>query len=147
MYKVGNFIYLYSKQKNQIFSAKIVEEITIKSLEEEKQDYTVNLKNNEDSCFSLSEIEKTNSYKVFKDIDSLKDFMMKNAENYITNLIKKCEESRIKLWGKSSNDIISEVADSNMANIDKGNKIQIELENGVKANIIDKTGTLNINNE
>lgn len=145
MYKVGNFLYLYSKQKNQIYSAKIVEEITIKSLNGEKQDYTINLKKQEDSCFSLSEIQKTNLYKVFKDIDSLKHFMMKNAENYINNLISNCEKSRIKLWGKSESDIISEVAESNTQEIISTDKIQIVLDDGIKANIIDNTGTLDSN--
>lgn len=147
MYKVGNFIYLYSNKNNQIFSAKVVEEITIKSLDGEKVDYTVNIKNTEESTFQISDLTSSGKYKVFQSKNQLRDHMISNANNFITKLISNCDENRIKYWGKTDEDILKEVANKNTEVIESSNdiskdRIQIELENGTKANIIDNTGVI-----
>ena len=147
MYKVGNFIYLYSSKNNQIFSAKVVEEIIIKSIDSEKVDYTVNIKNSEESTFSITDLKKSGKYKVFENKDSLRDYMITNANNFITKLIENCDKAKIKYWGKSDSDILEEVAGKNTEIIESkkelnSKKIQISLENGIKANIIDNAGVI-----
>ena len=97
----------------------------------------------------LSRTEK-DLIKVKKEINKFKSnrFFKINveAENFINKLIANCNEKRISHWGKSDNDILSEVANKNTEVIQKSNTISVELENGVKANIIDNTGVLQDSN-
>ena len=113
MYEVGQFIYFYSSENNQIFSARIIEEIIIKKINSVDKDYRVDLKNQEDTQFLISDLIRVKKLKAFTDLDELKDFMMKNAEAYITKLIEKCSEKRIEYWGKSDSEILEEAASSN----------------------------------
>tara|TARA_Y100001972_G_scaffold124019_2_gene172324 strand:+ start:11130 stop:11567 length:438 start_codon:yes stop_codon:yes gene_type:complete len=144
MYEVGQFIYFYSSENNQIFSARIIEEIIIKKINSVDKDYRVDLKNQEDTQFLISDLIRVKKLKAFTDLDELKDFMMKNAEAYITKLIEKCSEKRIEYWGKSDSEILEEAASSNTEMIN--NTMRVQLEDGTKANIIDNSGVLKDSN-
>ena len=141
MYEVGQFIYFFAKEKNQIFSAKVVEEITIKTLNGIEKDYTVNIKNTDDSTFSLSDLVKAKGYKTFDTEDKLKEHMINGATSYINKLVDKCNEQKKKVWGKTQKDVISDIALQNTEAIEK---IQVDLGDGTKANIIDNTGLIGL---
>lgn len=146
MYNVGQFIFFYSSSKNQIFSARVIEEITVKKIDSIESDYRVDIKNSEDSQFLLSDLVRVKKFKVFTEEAELKSYMLTNAENFINKLIANCNEKRMTYWGKTDNDILSEVADKNTEVIQSSNSMSVELENGVKANIIDNTGVLQDSN-
>lgn len=142
MYDVGQFIFFYSSKKNQIFSAKVIEEITVKKIGSVESDYKVDIKNSSESQFLLSELVTVKKFKVFTEEADLKSYMLSNAEKFINKLITNCNERRMSHWGKNETDILSEVADQNTNIINSANTMSVELENGVKANIIDNTGVL-----
>lgn len=144
MYEVGQFIYFYSSKNTQIFSARIIEEIIIKKIDSVDKDYRVDLKNKEDTQFLLSDLIKVKKLKAFTNLNDLKEFMMSNAETYITNLIEKCSKRRLEHWGKTDSDILEETASSNTEAIN--NTLTVQLEDGTKANIIDNSGVLKDSN-
>lgn len=145
MYEVGNFIYFSSNKTKQIFSGRIVEEITIKKLSGTETDYRVDLKNSLDSQFLLSELRDVKKFNIFDNINELKQFMLKNVENTIDKLISKCQEDKTKYWGKTKDQVLEEIADQNTDAINS-NKQQVELEDGTKVNIIDNAGVLSNSN-
>lgn len=146
MYEVGNFIYFSSNKSKQIFSGRIVEEITIKKLSGTETDYRVDLKNSLDTQFLLSELRDVKKFKIFDNISELKNFMLKNVENTIDKLISKCEEDKAKFWGKTKDQVLEEIAHKN-TNAINSNKTKLQLEDGTKVNIIDNTGVLDNSNE
>ena len=122
MYKVGQIIYALLENKKVIIPIKIIEEITIKNLQEETTTYKVKIPNNKKDKVDLSKFDS-----VFITIDEAADYMIDNAKKAIDDLTYKALELEEKFFKE---DLIK-----NEACINDNNKVKIDLGDGVKANI------------
>tara|TARA_B100000902_G_C27213935_1_gene865940 strand:+ start:103 stop:546 length:444 start_codon:yes stop_codon:yes gene_type:complete len=122
MYKVGQIIYALLENKKVIIPIKIIEEITVKNLQEETTTYKVKIPNNKKDKVDLSKFDK-----VFVTIDEAADYMIENAKKAIDDLTYKALELEEKFFKE---DLIK-----NEACINDINKVKIDLGDGVKANI------------
>ena len=81
MFDVGQFIFVYYGSKKKLFAAKVIEEVTIKKLDKVEVDYTVMLKNNKDTTFTVKELKSIKDTEIFNTHEELKQFMVKKVHN------------------------------------------------------------------
>ena len=144
MFDVGQFIFVYYGSKKKLFAAKVIEEVTIKKLDKVEVDYTVMLKNNKDTTFTVKELKSIKDTEIFNTHEELKEFMVKKAQESIDTMISNCLLEKDKYWPQEK--VIKETLENIPIVEEKQsiqNKIEIQLENGQKANIIDNSGLLN----
>lgn len=144
MFDVGQFIFVYYGSKKKLFAAKVIEEVTIKKLDKVEVDYTVMLKNNKDTTFTVKELKSIKDTEIFNTHEELKQFMVKKAQESIDTMISNCLIEKDKYWPREK--VIKETLENVPIVEEKQsiqNKIEIQLENGQKANIIDNSGLLN----
>ena len=144
MFDVGQFIFVYYGSKKKLFAAKVIEEVTIKKLDKVEVDYTVMLKNNKDTTFTVKELKSIKDTEIFNTHEELKQFMVKKAQESIDTMISNCLIEKDKYWPQEK--VIKETLENVPIVEEKQliqNKIEIQLENGQKANIIDNSGLLN----
>lgn len=140
MYSVGQVLYTILEKKRVIFPIKVVEEITIKNLKEEKTSYKVLIPNAKQEKVDLDKFKN-----IFVSLDKASEFMLLKAKEAIDEITFKAlslEESYFK-----EKDIVrDEMVDDTCNNEIK--KIKIDLGNGVEANIdMNNIKNLNIDNE
>lgn len=147
MFDVGQFIFVYYGSKKKLFAAKVIEEVTIKKLDKVEVDYTVMLKNNKDTTFTVKELKSIKDTEIFNTHEELKQFMVKKAQESIDTMISNCLLEKDKYWPQEK--VIKEtlenvpIVEEKQEKQSIQNKIEIQLENGQKANIIDNSGLLN----
>ena len=147
MFDVGQFIFVYYGSKKKLFAAKVIEEVTIKKLDKVEVDYTVMLKNNKDTTFTVKELKSIKDTEIFNTHEELKQFMVKKAQESIDTMISNCLLEKDKYWPqeKVTKETLEKVpiVEEKQEKQSIQNKIEIQLENGQKANIIDNSGLLN----
>ena len=131
MYEVGQVIYALLENKKVIIPIKVIEEITIKNLQEEITTYKVKIPNNKKDKVDLSKFSS-----VFITIDEASEYMIENAQKAIDDLTLKALDLEEKFFKEDSSE--------NDACINDINKVKIDLGDGTKANI--DIETLNIIN-
>lgn len=150
MFNVGQFIYVYYGSKKKLFAAKVIEEVTIKKIDAVEVDYTVMLKNDKNSTFTITELKTVKGTEIFNTSDELKDFMLNKAKESIDLMVSNCIREKDNYWPpdipkvETQQEILDKVVESQIEEntITTQNKIEIQLENGQKANIIDNSGLL-----
>lgn len=95
-YYVGQVIYLLVDKKAQVFPVQIVEEIVRKTMEGEEVTYMVKLPNASNDIVNLNELKA----EIFTDSQKLKDFMIKNAKDAVTQMINKAIDVGDNLFTK-----------------------------------------------
>ena len=121
-YNVGQIIYALLENKKVIIPIKIVEEITVKNLEEEKTTYKAIIPNNKKEKVSLDKFDI-----VFESIDDTTKYLFENAKNAIDDLALRAIDLEEKFFEKN---IVDDIACKN-----DNSQIKIDLGDGQKANI------------
>ena len=85
-YEVGSIVYLLNKETLKIIPSVIKEEITKKTIDDIDIHYVLELPDK--SSIEMSDIKE----KVFKDIESLREFMLDNTRKSVERLIKNAVE-------------------------------------------------------
>ena len=133
MYNVGQTLYTVLTEKQVVVPVKVVEQVIIKTLEGEKTNYKLLLPNVKKQKVSIDKF--TNLH---EDINSVKEYLTKNAKAAINKMIKDASTLRDEFFEEENNTCKNEIIPP-IINQDQNNTIKIDLENGQKANI-------NINN-
>jgi len=94
-YEVGQIIYILKNKNLQIIPASVKEEIVRKTIDETIVQYVLGLPDNNQIM-----IEDVND-KIFKDVNTLKDFMIENTKKTVEALIEKALEDKEKYFNKT----------------------------------------------
>jgi hypothetical protein len=94
-YEVGQIIYILKNKNLQIIPARVKEEIVRKTIDETIVQYVLGLPDNNQIM-----IEDVND-KIFKDVNTLKDFMIENTKKTVEALIEKALEDKEKYFNKT----------------------------------------------
>jgi len=125
-YSVGQIVYLISKKTTQVFPAQVVEQIKRKTLEGESVDYTIMLPDSNRSTISISEIDS----QVFMSVESLRSFMIENAEKSIKTMIDKAVDISRDIFEDTIKDSDS-LSESLVSSIPS----EVDIGNGIKAKV------------
>ena len=85
-YEVGSIVYLLNKETLKIIPSVIKEEVTKKTVDKIVIHYVLELPDKK--CIELSDIKE----KIFKDVDTLREFMLDNTKKSVERLIKNAIE-------------------------------------------------------
>ena len=132
-YQVGQIVYTCSNKSMNIIPLQIVEEITRTSLTGTEKNYLVRFPNKQGTTTELTKIKG----RLFSSISAVKTFMINNSNEAIEKMIKNAEELKSLMFNLKKDDLLVEKvnAPANAPGLEKDNKMFVELENGVKANI------------
>jgi len=124
MYIVGQILYTIIEKKRVIFPIKVVEEITIKNLEEEKISYKVVIPNSKKEKVDLDKFEK-----IFTSLDNASNFMLEKAREAIDEIKCKAHSLEESYFKEDEKEIFNDACKNEIENI------KIDLGDGIKANI------------
>lgn len=132
MYSVGQILYTVLTDKQIVVPVKVVEQVTVKTLEGEKTDYKLQLPNNKNQKVNIDKF--TNLY---EDIESVENYLTSNAKLAIEKMIKDANTLNFQFFGEEEKiDACNIETSSDIINQDHTqDSLKIELENGQKANI------------
>ena len=130
MYNVGQTLYTVLTEKHVVVPVKVVEQVTIKTLDGEKTNYKLLLPNTKQQKVSIDKFTNLHI-----DINSVKEYLTKNAKSAIDKMIEDAETLRSEFFKEEINTCKNEL-DVDIINQDQNNNvIKVDLENGQKANI------------
>ncbi len=99
MYSVGQIIYTVSEKNHKIIPIKIVEQVTTKTLEGEKTEYSVSIPGLEkQKYYNLNKFKKT-----YEDIEVLQKELLSNAKKAIEDMILEGEILREEYFSEEKN--------------------------------------------
>ena len=124
-YEVGSIVYLLNKDSLKIIPSVIKEEITKKTVSKVETHYVLELADK--SCIEMNNIKE----EVFKDVDSLREFMLENTRKSVERLIKNAIDVERAAFQSSVNNINSVVIDD------------IHVQNDIKSVIMNNEETNN----
>ena len=126
-YEVGQIIYILKNKNLQIVPAKVNEEIVRKTLDETIVQYVLGLPDNKQVM--IDDVDD----KIFKDIDTLRDFMLENTKKTVEALIEKalidkeqCFNKDKKVENNTSKHVQSDIKQVIMNNEDSKEQITSE---------------------
>ena len=99
-YEVGQIIYILKNKNLQIVPAKVNEEIVRKTLDETIVQYVLGLP--DDKKVMIDDVDD----KIFKDIDTLKEFMLENTKKTVESLIEKALIDKDQYFNKKKEEAI-----------------------------------------
>jgi len=82
MYEVGQVLYTVIENKQIVLPVKVIEQVTVKSLEGEKTNYKMILPNK-----NLQKIDSKKFSNLFKDIKEIEDFLLGKAKKAIEQML------------------------------------------------------------
>jgi len=127
-YKIGQILYTCNEKKMNIIPLQVVELVTRTTREGSKKEYIVILPDQEKTEAPLSSIKGD----VFKDINDIKNHLLKNAENSINKMIDVALNISKEVFKIEDENIINQK--ENDVQADSNNDIiMVDLGNGVKA--------------
>jgi hypothetical protein len=128
-YEVGSIVYLLNKETLKIIPSVIKEEITKKTIDDIDIHYVLELPDK--SLIEMSDIKE----KVFKDIESLREFMLDNTRKSVERLIKNAVEVE---------NAVFRIGDNNLDTIKIDEK---RVQNDIKSVIMNSEETNNTNSK
>ena len=128
-YEVGSIVYLLNKETLKIIPSVIKEEITKKTINDIDIHYVLELPDK--SSIEMSDIKE----KVFKDIESLREFMLDNTRKSVERLIKNAVEVE---------NAVFRIGDNNLDTIKIDEK---RVQNDIKSVIMNNEETNNTNSK
>lgn len=127
-YEVGNVVYLLNRDNLKIIPSIIKEEITKKTVNKIVTHYVLELPDR--SCIEMDDIKES----VFKDVESLRNFMLENTKKSVERLIENAIEVERTAF-QLKNDAINSVE---MTDIRVQNDIKSVIMNNEEVNNTDK---------
>lgn len=125
-YEVGSIVYLLNKESLKIIPSIVKEEITKKTINNINTHYILELPDK--SSVDIVDIKES----IFKDIPSLKEFMLENTRKSVERLINNAIEVEHSIFGKKN---------SNEIKIDT-----LRVQNDIKSVIMDNDNIDNTKN-
>ena len=99
-YEVGQIIYILKNKNLQIVPAKVNEEIVRKTIDETIVQYVLGLP--DDKKVMIDDVDD----KIFKDIDTLREFMLENTKKTVEALIEKALSDKDQYFNKQKKEQI-----------------------------------------
>lgn len=139
-YDVGQVLYTIIKDKQVIIPVRVVEQIVVKDLDGETINYKVLLPNQKNQKVDIEKLEN-----VFLDLDEVSDYILKRTKESVDRMVEDAisledtffiddKKNKIDETFKCKNELNSDTIISD--------QIQINLENGQVANVIDNSNIL-----
>jgi len=82
MYEVGQILYTVIEEKQIVIPVKVVEQVTIKTLEGEETNYKLLLPNNKSQ-----KVDSTKFSNLYTDIDKVESLLLENAKSAIDKML------------------------------------------------------------
>ena len=140
MYKVGQVVYTVLESKQQIVPIRIVEEVSVKTLNGETISYKGLLPNRKNSKISLEKLDK-----IYTSIEEVKSELIKKATDAISNMISetsKIENKYFRVEKEETNEVLLE---KNIKCQNNNTNVKIDLGQGLTGNInIDSLNNFNM---
>jgi len=123
MYEVGQILYTVIEEKQIVIPVKVVEQVTIKTLEGEETNYKLLLPNNKSQ-----KVDSTKFSNLYTDIDKVESLLLENAKSAIDKMLldsisleqdffkTNVETQKCKV---ENNDIKINLGDGTVANLNK----------------------------
>jgi hypothetical protein len=139
-YDVGQVLYTIIKDKQVIIPVRVVEQIVVKDLDGETINYKVLLPNQKNQKVDIEKLEN-----VFLDLDEVSDYILKRTKESVDRMVEDAISLEDTFFiDDKKNKIDENFKCKNELNSDniKSDQIQINLENGQVANVIDNSNIL-----
>jgi len=122
-YQVSQIVYLVSKKDTRIFPARVVEQISRRTLEGEEESYVIELPDKKSSRVPLESIDA----ELFVSLDLLRDHLLHEATVAITRVVENAANVQKKAFGSEAplQEGLQNSSDS----------VEIDMGDGVKARV------------
>jgi hypothetical protein len=143
MYEVGKILYTVYEDRYKIFPLRVVEQVTTKTISGTTTEFFVEIPSKKQN--TIVNLKKVN--KVFDSLEKTKAYLIKNAEESISNIVNEASEMEREFFGveeeKQEEEVKSNIKldfdPDNKENIVKESKLDIDLGDGF-------VGKINIDN-
>jgi len=131
MYEVGQVLYTVVESKQIILPVKVIEQVTVKSLEGETTDYKMMLPNRK-----LQKVDSKKFANLFKDIKEIEDYLLSKAKDAIDQMLLDSITLEDEFFSEKTDkeDEVDFTKEDVTCN-NETNKVKIDLGDGTVANI------------
>jgi len=131
MYEVGQVLYTVIENKQIVLPVKVIEQVTVKSLEGEKTNYKMILPNK-----NLQKIDSKKFSNLFKDIKEIEDFLLGKAKKAIEQMLLDSITLEDEFFSEKTKKLDEDkILEDNSTCNNEINKFKIDLGDGTVANI------------
>ena len=123
-YQVGQVVYLVSKKDTRIFPARVIEQISRRTLAGEEESYTIELPDKKASRVSLENIDA----EIFVSLDLLKAHLLNEATSTIERVVENAAVVQKRVFKSEAT-----IQDSVLQDAD--DSVEIDMGDGVKARV------------
>ena len=123
-YQVGQVVYLVSKKDTRIFPARVIEQISRRTLAGEEESYTIELPDKKASRVPLENIDA----EIFVSLDLLKTHLLNEATSTINRVVENAAAVQKRVFK-------SEATIQDSALQDDADSVEIDMGDGVKARV------------
>jgi hypothetical protein len=129
MYEVGQVLYTIIDDKQVVIPVKIIEQVTVKTLEGEETNYKLLLPNNK-----MQKVDMIKFKNLYPDVDAIEKSLTEKAKNAITQMLVDAVTLEDRFFAQNVKKDIKNIELSPMCNNENQN-VKIDLGDGVVANI------------
>ncbi len=129
MYEVGQVLYTIIDDKQVVIPVKIIEQVTVKTLEGEETNYKLLLPNNK-----MQKVDMAKFKNLYPDVDAIEKSLTEKAKNAITQMLVDAVTLEDRFFAQNVKKDIKNIELSSMCNNENQN-VKIDLGDGVVANI------------
>ena len=131
MYEVGQVLYTVIESKQIILPVKVIEQVTVKSLEGETTDYKMMLPNKK-----LQKVDSKKFSNLFKDISEIEEYLLSKAKEAIDQMLLDSITLEDEFFTQKNNKENKEnITEDSLTCNNETNKVKIDLGDGTVANI------------
>lgn len=139
MYEVGKILYTVYEDKYKIFPLRVVEQVTTKTISGTTTEFFVEIPSKKQN--TIVNLKKVN--KIFTSLEETRAYLIKNAEESISNIVSEASEMEKEFFGEQEEQIKHNIKldfdPSQKENIVEKSKVDIDLGDGF-------VGKINIDN-
>ena len=129
MYEVGQILYTIIEDKQIVVPVKVIEQVTIKTLDGEETNYKLLLPNNK-----LQKVDMSKFKNVFKDISVIENKLVEKAKSAIDQMLIDAITLEEKFFDSKEKEVKTSNEETQTCN-NEINSVKIDLGDGVIANI------------
>ena len=129
MYEVGQVLYTIIDDKQVVIPVKIIEQVTVKTLEGEETNYKLLLPNNK-----MQKVDMAKFKNLYPDVDAIEKSLTEKAKNAITQMLVDAVTLEDRFFAQNVKKDIKNIELSSMCNNENQN-VKIDLGEGVVVNI------------
>jgi len=129
MYEVGQILYTIIEDKQIVVPVKVIEQVTIKTLDGEETNYKLLLPNNK-----LQKVDMSKFKNVFKDISVIENKLVEKAKSAIDQMLIDAITLEEKFFASKEKEVKTSNEETQTCN-NEINSVKIDLGDGVIANI------------